>query len=95
MPTVHFVLGWPYFFYSSERNEPMHIHARRGDAHCKFWLYPDRYAMEEGWSHNLTRRRKNSTASGIPARMYPCPTDYGHRSKSRQCCVSPGIAAHQ
>ena len=49
MPTILFVLGWRLFFYSNEGNEPMHIHARKGEAECKFWLFPDGFEIEEAF----------------------------------------------
>lgn len=42
------------FFYSNEGNEPMHVHARKGSAECKFWLYADAFEIEEDWSYSLT-----------------------------------------
>ena len=42
----------------------MHVHAVKGDAECKFWLYPDRFDVEEAFEFNLTprlRRRGEST----------------------------------
>lgn len=54
MPTVLFVLGWRLFFYSNEGMESMHIHARKGEAECKFWLFPDRFEIEEAFEYNLT-----------------------------------------
>ena len=53
MPTILFVQGWPLFFYSNEGSEPMHVHARKGDTECKFWLHPELYEIEEEWSCNL------------------------------------------
>ena len=47
MPTVLFMLGWRLFFYSNEGDEPIHIHARKGDAECKFWLRIPEYDIEE------------------------------------------------
>ena len=47
MPTVLLVQGWRLFFYSDERNEPLHIHARKAECECKFWLNPDIYEIEE------------------------------------------------
>ena len=32
----------------------MHIHARKAECQCKFWLRPDIYEIEEAWSHSLT-----------------------------------------
>jgi hypothetical protein len=54
MPTVLFVQGWRFFFYSNEGNEPMHIHAVKGDAECKFWLHPERYDIAEEFASNCT-----------------------------------------
>ncbi len=56
MPTVLLVRGWRFFFYADEGREPVHIHARKGDAECKFWLRPDLFEIEEAWSYNLTPR---------------------------------------
>jgi len=33
-----------------------HIHGRKGEAECKYWLRPDLYEIEEAWSFNLTPR---------------------------------------
>jgi hypothetical protein len=43
MPTVFRYKGIRFYFFSNEGNprEPAHIHADRGDAEAKFWLYPD------------------------------------------------------
>lgn len=38
----------------NEGAEPMHVHARKGDADCKFWIRPDQYEIEEDFAHNLT-----------------------------------------
>jgi len=54
MPTVLFVLGWRFFFYANEGMEPMHIHARKGEAECKFWLFQDRFEIEEAFEYDLT-----------------------------------------
>ena len=56
MPTILLVKGWRVFFYSNEGNEPMHVHARKGDAECKFWMLSEAYSVEEAWSHGLTPR---------------------------------------
>jgi hypothetical protein len=46
----------PKSLLSSEGNEPIHLHASKGDAECKYWLKPEFYEIEEAWSHNLTPR---------------------------------------
>lgn len=51
MPTIILVQGWRLFFYSNEGREPMHIHARKGDAECKFWLRAGLYEIEEDWAY--------------------------------------------
>jgi hypothetical protein len=56
MPTILLVLGWRFFFYSNEGNEPMHVHARKGETQCKYWVKSDFYEIEEAWSHNMTPR---------------------------------------
>ena len=56
MPTILRAKGWRVFFYSDEGNEPLHIHARKGDAECKFWLNQELFEIEEVWSYNLTPR---------------------------------------
>ncbi|KAF0108558.1 MAG: hypothetical protein FD146_444 [Anaerolineaceae bacterium] len=52
MPTILFIYGWRLFFYSNERNEPVHIHARKGDVECKFWLYPNQFDIVEAHVYN-------------------------------------------
>ena len=32
MPTVLYIRGWRFFFYSDEGNEPIHIHVQKGDS---------------------------------------------------------------
>jgi uncharacterized protein DUF4160 len=39
-----------------ENNEPMHVHARKGDAECKFWIYAERFEIDEVSEFNLTPR---------------------------------------
>ena len=56
MPTILMVLGWRFFFYSNEGNEPVHVHARKGETECKYWLKPEYYEIEEAWSYNLAPR---------------------------------------
>ncbi len=40
----------------NEGNEPMHVHARKAESECKFWLRADIYEIEEAWCYNLTPR---------------------------------------
>ena len=58
MPTILFVRGWRVFFYSNEGNEPVHIHATKGESECKIWIRIDLYDIEFAWEHSLTPRLK-------------------------------------
>lgn len=40
MPTVLRLLGFRFFFYSEEGNEPPHIHVEKGDGRGKYWTDP-------------------------------------------------------
>ena len=49
MPTIRGIPG-PYrlFFFSFDCNEPVHVHARRDQVTCKFWLDPVVLAANHG-----------------------------------------------
>jgi len=53
-PTILYIRGWRLFFYSNERNEPMHIHTKKGDAECKYWLRADLFEIDEAYAYNMT-----------------------------------------
>lgn len=48
MPTVYRYKGFRLHFYSNEGHEPPHIHIRRGEDTCKFWLRPVSLAYNDG-----------------------------------------------
>jgi hypothetical protein len=56
MPTILFVQGWRFHFFSNEGNEPMHVHAVKGEAECKYWLHPDAFDIDEEFEYNCTPR---------------------------------------
>jgi hypothetical protein len=58
MPTVLSIFGWRLFFYSNEGNEPPHIHCRKGDLECKFWLDEEAFDISEAYSFGLSPRDK-------------------------------------
>ena len=58
MPTVLFIYGWRLFFYSNESNEPMHIHCKRAEKECKYWLFEDKFDIEEVYSFNMSSKDK-------------------------------------
>ncbi len=39
-------------FYSNERNEPVHVHLRKGGGEAKFWVRPVALAMSDGLKVN-------------------------------------------
>ncbi len=41
MPKILEFKGYKFFFYSSDVDEPCHIHVKRGDGDGKIWLEPD------------------------------------------------------
>jgi len=41
MPTILFINGFRFFFFSGDRNEPPHIHVKKGDGDGKIWLLPE------------------------------------------------------
>ena len=56
MPTVLLILGWRLFFYANEGNEPAHIHCKKGDKECKYWLDRTNFNLEEAYAFNLSPR---------------------------------------
>lgn len=51
MPTITGISG-PYrlFFYSFDCTEPKHVHVRREQMVCKFWLEPVALVTNDGFS---------------------------------------------
>lgn len=49
MPTILRILGYRFFFFSREGNEPPHVHVEKGDCAAKFWLDPVRLAESYGF----------------------------------------------
>ena len=56
MPTVLFIFGWRLFFYANEGNEPMHVHCRKAEKECKYWLDSENFEITEEFAINLTAR---------------------------------------
>jgi hypothetical protein len=50
MPTILRIEGFRFFFYSDERQEPAHIHVRRGEDEAKFWLAPVPLSWNDGFN---------------------------------------------
>lgn len=58
MPTVLRSGPYRFFFFSSDRNEPRHVHVTRERKRAKFWLEPVQIENSGGFSRTeLTRIR--------------------------------------
>lgn len=55
MPTILFVEGFRFFFYSNENDEPIHIHVEKADAEGKIWLEP---IVKPGYLHGFTKKEE-------------------------------------
>jgi hypothetical protein len=40
MPTVLNIKGYRFFFFSNEKNEPIHIHIEKAENYAKYWIDP-------------------------------------------------------
>ncbi|MEO6184429.1 MAG: DUF4160 domain-containing protein [Verrucomicrobiota bacterium] len=49
MPTVLRVKGFRIGFYSSEPDEPAHVHVHKGGNEAKFWLAPVQLSWNKGF----------------------------------------------
>lgn len=56
MPTILEILGWRLFFYSNEGNEPIHVHARKAETECKYWIDVDGFDIVEAYAYRLKPR---------------------------------------
>jgi len=52
MPTILREGPYRFFFYSGDRDEPVHIHVERDDCTAKYWLEPIRLASSGGFSRS-------------------------------------------
>ena len=52
MPTILYVKGFRFFFFSNENNEPLHIHVEHGDKYAKLWLKPVSLAKNYGFNQS-------------------------------------------
>ena len=64
MPTIDRVAGFRIGFFSSDRSEPPHVHAERGEGQAKFWLQP----VELSWSRGFAGHEVRDVARIIRAR---------------------------
>lgn len=55
MPTVLFIKGYRFFFFSNERNEPIQIHIEKADSYAKFWIDPLFVSVNHGFTSKELR----------------------------------------
>jgi hypothetical protein len=55
MPEVFRLLGFVFFFYANEGNEPMHIHVRKAGGFAKYWIEPIELEFSQGMKVNDLR----------------------------------------
>jgi hypothetical protein len=48
LPTIYRYKGFRFHFFSNEGREPPHVHIRRAEDICKFWLCPVELAYNDG-----------------------------------------------
>lgn len=64
MPTILRIGSYRFFFYSSENDEPPHIHVIKERTEAKFWLNPVSIADNKGFAqHELNTIIKHVTAN--------------------------------
>ena len=58
MPTVLLILGWRFYFFSNENNEPIHIHVSNAEMEWKFWLEENTFEITESFSYHMSPKDK-------------------------------------
>ena len=54
------MLGWRFFFYANEGNEPIHVHCRKAGAEAKYWLDVAEFEAIEAHAYNMSRADKRT-----------------------------------
>jgi hypothetical protein len=67
MPTILFISGWRFFFYSNESNEPIHIHVEKGEKSCKYWLDTKNFGVSEAFTRGMNSKDKRQVIKIIIA----------------------------
>jgi hypothetical protein len=52
MPEIFRKLGFVFFFYANEGNEPMHVHVRKAGGFAKYWIEPVELDFSQGMKVN-------------------------------------------
>lgn len=62
MPIVLRIGPYQFGFFASDRQEPPHIHVRRGRSKAKFWLLPD---VRLARSERMPRHELNAVSRSV------------------------------
>lgn len=54
------MLGWRFFFYANENNEPIHIHCQKGGSEAKYWLDADQFDTIEAYTYQMSPADKRT-----------------------------------
>jgi len=54
MPTMLMIMGWRFFFYANERNEPIHVHCQKGESEAKYWLDLNGFEAVEAHAYDMS-----------------------------------------
>ena len=65
MPTVLRSGPYRFYFYSSDRDEPLHVHVSREANVAKFWLEPVRLAWSRGFSAKELHRIEDIVTENV------------------------------
>ena len=49
-------MGWRFFFYANEGDEPIHIHCQKAEKECKYWLDTDNFDVHEAYGYNVNNK---------------------------------------
>lgn len=61
MPTLLLIEGYRFYFFSDERQEPPHVHVKKGNSVAKLWLRPMDFDRARGFSRAELRRIRELT----------------------------------
>jgi hypothetical protein len=56
MPTIFKIGPYRFFFYSSDRDEPIHVHVERENCTAKIWMDPIRLQNSGGFNRGEINR---------------------------------------
>jgi hypothetical protein len=84
MQTILLVKGWRLFFYANERNEPIHVHCRKGDAECKYWLHPEEFELEEAYAFAMSSRDRREIKQIIYEHFETIEAEWGRFQRGDQ-----------